>query len=124
MFRLDDILNSGCTTTIPGQITKVKGPPTYLIPCGNKVRFLHVDHSKSTGYELAPKPVADRRAPLEGLPYEREYEEPRVQVVSSVLSFSDESRLLITQTSDSAESPNPEGMEGRRVSWEGTLVPK
>ena len=32
---------------IPGRITQVKGPRTYLVCCDDQIRFVHMDHLKS-----------------------------------------------------------------------------
>ena len=39
----------GVERWIPGRITKVKGPRTYLVRCGNQIGFVDVDHLKRTG---------------------------------------------------------------------------
>ena len=37
----------GVERWIPGRITLVKGPRTYLVRCGDQIRFVHEDHLKS-----------------------------------------------------------------------------
>ncbi|KAL9975231.1 hypothetical protein ACROYT_G012365 [Oculina patagonica] len=56
----------GVERWIPGRITQVKGPRTYLVRCGNQVRFVHVDHLKSTACDPSGL-VTDMSAPLEEL---------------------------------------------------------
>ena len=46
-FKLDEAVlvrnwRHGVERWIPGRITQVKGPPTYLVRCGNQERFVHV----------------------------------------------------------------------------------
>ena len=36
----------GVEQWIPGRITQVKCPRTYLVRCGSQIRFVHVDHLK------------------------------------------------------------------------------
>ena len=38
---------SGIEKWIPGWLTWVKGPLTYLVYCGNRIRFVHLDHINS-----------------------------------------------------------------------------
>ena len=38
----------GIERWIPGRISQVKGPRTYLVHCGSQIRFVHVDHLKGT----------------------------------------------------------------------------
>ena len=37
----------GVERWIPGRITQVKGPRTYLVRCEDQIPFVHVDHLKS-----------------------------------------------------------------------------
>ena len=46
---------------IPGRISQVKGPRTYLVRCGNQIRFVHVDHLKGTGCNPSWGSVAGSR---------------------------------------------------------------
>ena len=77
-FKLNDVVlvrnwRRGVERWIPGRITQVKGPRTYLVRCGNQVRFVHIDHLKSTGCKL-PIPAAYQGVQLEGLPCEEKSE--------------------------------------------------
>ena len=77
-FKLHDVVlirnwRNGVERWIPGRITQVKGLRTYLGQSGNQVRFVHVDHLKSTGCKL-PGPGADNGTQLGGLPHEKESE--------------------------------------------------
>ena len=56
---------------IPGRVTEVKGTRTYLVRCGDQVRFVHIDHLKSTGCKL-PIQAAYQGAQLEGQPREEQ----------------------------------------------------
>ena len=51
-FKLNEVVlvrnwRRGAERWIPGRITQVKGPRTYLIRCEDQKRFVHVDHLKS-----------------------------------------------------------------------------
>ena len=51
-FKLNEVVlvrnwRRGIQRWIPGRITQVKGPRTYLVRCGNQIRFVHEDHLKS-----------------------------------------------------------------------------
>ena len=53
-FKLNELVlvrnwRGGIEKWIPGRISQVKGPCTYLVRCGNQIRFVHVDHLKGTG---------------------------------------------------------------------------
>ena len=77
-FKLNDVVlvrnwRNEVERWIPGRITQVKGPRTYLVRCGNQVRFVHVDYLKSTGCKL-PGPGTDHGTRLGGLPHEKESE--------------------------------------------------
>ena len=53
-FKLNEFVlvrnwRGGIEKWISGQISQVKGPRTYLVRCGNQIRFVHVDHLKGTG---------------------------------------------------------------------------
>ena len=51
-FKLNEVVlvsnwQRGAERWIPGRITQVKGPRTYLVRCEDQIRFVHVDHLKS-----------------------------------------------------------------------------
>ena len=46
---------------ISGRISQVKGPRTYLVRCGNQIRFVHADHLKGTGGDPSSGSVACSR---------------------------------------------------------------
>ena len=53
-FKLKELVlvrnwRGGVEKWIPGRNSQVKGPSTYLVRCGNRIRFVHVDHLKGTG---------------------------------------------------------------------------
>ena len=53
-FKLNELVlvlnwRGGVGKWISGRISQVKGPRTYLVCCGNQIRFVHVDHLKGTG---------------------------------------------------------------------------
>ena len=53
-FKLNELVlvrnwRGGIEKWIPGRISQVKGPRTYLVRCGNQIRFVYADHLKGTG---------------------------------------------------------------------------
>ena len=65
-FKLNEVVlvrncQSGIEKWIPAQITQVKCPRTYLVRCGNQIRFIHVDHLKRTGCNPSLSSVAGGR---------------------------------------------------------------
>ena len=42
---------------IPGVIVKKKGPLTYLVKCGQRIRLVHIEHLLSS--EIPPKEIAE-----------------------------------------------------------------
>lgn len=42
---------------IPGIVVKKKGPLTYLVKCGQRIRFVHIEHLLSS--EIPPKEIAE-----------------------------------------------------------------
>ena len=53
-FKLNELVlvrnwRGGIEKWIPGRISQVKGPRTYLVHCGNQIRFVYADHLKGTG---------------------------------------------------------------------------
>ena len=58
VFKLNELVlvrnwRGGIEKWIPERISQVKGPRTYLVRCGNQIRFVHVDHLKGTGCNLS-----------------------------------------------------------------------
>ena len=65
-FKLNEFVlvrnwRGGIEKWIPGRISQVKGPRTYLVPCGNQIRFVHADHLKGTGGDSSWGSVACSR---------------------------------------------------------------
>ena len=65
-FKLNEFVlvrnwRGGIEKWIPGRISQVKGPRTYLVRCGNQIRFVHADHLKGTGSDPSWGSVACSR---------------------------------------------------------------
>ena len=65
-FKLNEFVlvrnwRGGIEKWIPGRISQVKGPRTYLVRCGNQNSFVHADHLKGTGGDPSWASVACNR---------------------------------------------------------------
>ena len=70
-FKLNELVlvrnwRGGIERWIPGQISQVKGPHTYLVRCGSQIRFVHMDHLKGTGGNPSWGSVAGSRKSSRG----------------------------------------------------------
>ena len=122
VFKVNEVVlvrnwRQGVERWIPGRIIQVKGPRTYLVRVGNQVRFVHVDHLKSTACELSG-PVADMSAPLEELPPrdESEFRGPMTSGSTIVL----ESPISASTPHSVAESDGTERVKDCSVPKGGT----
>ncbi len=88
----------------------MKGTRTYILRCGDRVRFVHVDHLKST--------LADMGAPLEELPRvdESEIRKPISRGSTIVL----ESPISVSTPRNVADSTGTERVKDCSVPKGGT----
>ena len=88
---------------IPGRITQVKGPRTYLVCCDDQIRFVHMDHLKSARWIQSSSYWEGE----EDGNYARNFPSSQAELKSEVWSPSE----LLVNTSEAGGVPDADDME-------------